>query len=126
MSKETDLINPIKRRISWIAPENDEDIIKMESIKKLPSLTFRELARLRDYIDYILEVVAKNEQKDAILTIIFACTYYDPEILKFRINELIILTETLMYMKVIDYPDYETILQILSERSVTKNENRRI
>jgi len=27
MSKETDLINPIKRRISWIVPENDEDII---------------------------------------------------------------------------------------------------
>lgn len=28
MAKEADCIKPIKRRISWIVPDNTEDIIK--------------------------------------------------------------------------------------------------
>lgn len=121
-----DLIQPIKRRISWIVPENTEDEIKLASVNKLSSLTFRQLVSLRDYIDYILEVVSKKEQKDAILTIIYACTYYDSKIINADTSKLIKITELLMYSRTKDYPDYETILNILSERSVTKHENRRI
>ena len=40
MSKEIDRVIPIKRRISWIVPDNTEDIIKMASIESLSSLSF--------------------------------------------------------------------------------------
>lgn len=126
MTKQVDLIIPIKRRISWIVPENEDDKIKLASVNKLSTLTFRQLVRLRDYIDYILEVVSKKDQKDAILTIIYICANYNGEIIKSNITNLIRLTETLMGTKVEEYPDYETILNILSERSAAKHENRRI
>lgn len=35
MPKEIDRVIPIKRRISWIVPDNTEDIIKMASIESL-------------------------------------------------------------------------------------------
>ena len=127
MPKEIDRVIPIKRRISWIVPDNTEDIIKMASIENLSSLSYRQLDRLRDHIDYILQIVkSKKDQKDAILSIIYACDYYGADILKAPIEKLIILTETLMRVNVEDYPDYETIINLLTERSVVKNENRRI
>ena len=127
MAKEADCIKPIKRRISWIVPDNTEDIIKMASIESLSSLSYRQLDRLRDHIDYILEIVkSKKDQKDAILSIIYACDYYGADILKAPIEKLIRLNETLMGVNVEDYPDYETITNLLTERSVVKNENRRI
>ena len=123
MPKEIDRVIPIKRRISWIVPDNTEDIIKMASI----DLSYRQLDRLRDHIDYILQIVkSKKDQKDAILSIIYACDYYGADILKAPIEKLIRLTETLMGVNVEDYPDYETIINLLTERSVVKNENRRI
>lgn len=127
MPKEIDRVIPIKRRISWIVPDNTEDIIKMASINSLSSLSYRQLDRLRDHIDYILQIVkSKKDQKDAILSIIYACDYYGADILKAPIEKLIRLTETLMGVNVEDYPDYETIINLLTERSVVKNENRRI
>ena len=127
MPKEIDRVIPIKRRISWIVPDNTEDIIKMASIENLSSLSYRQLDRLRDHIDYILQIVkSKKDQKDAILSIIYACDYYGADILKAPIEKLIRLTETLMGVNVEDYPDYETIINLLTERSVVKNENRRI
>lgn len=127
MPKEIDRVIPIKRRISWIVPDNTEDIIKMASINSLSSLSYRQLNRLRDHIDYILQIVkSKKAQKDAILSIIYACDYYGAAILKAPIEKLIRLTETLMGVNVEDYPDYETITNLLTERSVVKNENRRI
>lgn len=127
MPKEIDRVIPIKRRISWIVPDNTEDIIKMASIESLSSLSYRQLDRLRDHIDYILEIVkSKKDQKDAILSIIYACDYYGASILKAPIEKLIRLTETLMGVNLEDYPDYETITNLLTERSVVKNENRRI
>lgn len=127
MPKEIDRVIPIKRRISWIVPDNTEDIIKMASINSLSSLSYRQLNRLRDNIDYILQIVkSKKDQKDAILSIIYACDYYGAAILKAPIEKLIRLTETLMGVNVEDYPDYETITNLLTERSVVKNENRRI
>ena len=56
----------------------------------------------------------------------YACDYYGADILKAPIEKLIRLTETLMGVNVEDYPDYETIINLLTERSVVKNENRRI
>lgn len=126
MAKEKDRVVPIKRRISWIVPETSEDEIKLASVDKISSFTYKELERLRNYIDYILEVQSKDEQKDAILTIIYICTFYDAKIIKSHIADLIRLTETLMYTKIEDYPDYDTVLNILSMGSVVKNENRRI
>lgn len=127
MPKEIDRVIPIKRRISWIVPDNTEDIIKMASINSLSSLSYRQLNRLRDHIDYILQIVkSKKAQKDAILSIIYACDYYGAAILKAPIEKLIRLTETLMGVNLEDYPDYETITNLLTERSVVKNENRRI
>lgn len=127
MPKEIDRVIPIKRRISWIVPDNTEDIIKMASIESLSSLSYRQLDRLRDHIDYILQIVkSKKDQKDAILSIIYACDYYGADILKAPIEKLIRLTETLMGVNIEDYPDYETIINLLTERSVVKNENRRI
>ena len=127
MPKEIDRVIPIKRRISWIVPDNTEDIIKMASINSLSSLSYRQLNRLRDHIDYILQIVkSKKDQKDVILSIIYACDYYGVDILKAPIEKLIRLTETLMGVNVEDYPDYETITNLLTERSVVKNENRRI
>ena len=99
----------------------------MASIESLSSLSYRQLERLRDHIDYILQIVkSKKDQKDAILSIIYACVYYGAVILKAPIKKLIRLTETLMGVNVEDYPDYETIINLLTERSVVKNENRRI
>ena len=107
MPKEIDRVIPIKRRISWIVPDNTEDIIKMASIESLSSLSYRQLDRLRDHIDYILQIVkSKKDQKDAILSIIYACDYYGADILKAPIEKLIRLTETLMGVNVEDYPDY--------------------
>ena len=127
MPKEIDRVIPIKRRISWIVPDNTEDIIKMASIESLSSLSYRQLDSLRDHIDYILQIVkSKKDQKDAILSIIYACDYYGADILKAPIEKLIRLTETLMGVNIEDYPDYETIINLLTERSVVKNENRRI
>lgn len=126
MAKEKDRVVPIKRRISWIVPETSDDEIKLASVDKISSFTYKELERLRNYIDYILDVQSKDEQKDAILTIIYICTFYDAKIIKSHIADLIRLTETLMYTKIEDYPDYETVLNILSMGSVVKNENRRI
>lgn len=126
MAKEKDRVVPIKRRISWIVPETSDDEIKLVSVDKISSFTYKELERLRNYIDYILEVQSKDEQKDAILTIIYICTFYDAKIIKSHIADLIRLTETLMYTKIEDYPDYDTVLNILSMGSVVKNENRRI
>ena len=97
------------------------------SINNLSSLSYRQLDRLRDHINYILQIVkSKKDQKDAILSIIYACVYYGADILKAPIEKLIRLTETLMGVNVEDYPDYETIINLLKERSVVKNENRRI